>query len=416
MNSKADIQTQTTEISLELISSGFTSPIALVELPNTRGRFLVADQTGRISIVQPNRDPEVFLDLKPRMIRLNAGYDERGLLGLALHPKFAENGRFFVYYSAPIRVGAPAGWDHTSHISEFKLASVGSGRADIDSENIILEVDEPEFNHNGGQITFGPDGFLCIPLGDGGGANDVGLGHVPGGNAQSTDTLLGKILRIDVDGGEPYGIPKDNPFASGGGRPEIFAWGLRNPFHISFDMGGSHELFAGDAGQHQWEEVDIIVKGGNYGWNLMEGTHGFDPGDPWKLITSTPPKVNDKGQPLIQPIIEYQNASSGGIGSSVIGGYVNRGKSILGLDGAYIFGDYSDNGDNPTGKVFAARRPAEGESAWPLEELMIKNGRDGKLGTLLRSFGQDANGDVYVLAADNAGPSGKTGKVFKIVP
>ena len=403
-------------LSLELISDGFTSPVVLVEPPDGSRRLFVADQYGTISIIKSDAEKKVFLDLKPLMVRLDSRYDERGLLGLAFHPGFKDNGRVFVYYSAPLRSGAPAGWNHTSHVSEFKVSSGDPDRAEIDSEKIILQVDEPEFNHNGGQITFGPDGLVYIPLGDGGGANDVGLGHVRGGNAQDTGVLLGKILRIDIDRGSPYTIPKDNPFAHGGGRPEIFAWGLRNPFHISFDSRGDHELFAGDAGQHQWEEVDVVVKGGNYGWNLMEGTHGFDSADPWKPMTAPSPKTDARGQPLIRPIIEYQNASVGGIGSAVIGGYVYRGKALPEFEGAYIFGDYSDNADEPTGKLFIAQRPSKQGELWPFEEVKIKNRLGGKLGTLLRSFGQDAEGEIYVLTADNPGPGGRTGKVFKIVP
>ncbi len=252
--------------------------------------------------------------------------------------------------------------------------------------------------------------------GDGGGANDVGKGHVPGGNAQNTDTLLGKILRIDVDHGIPYGIPKDNPFANGGGRPEVFAWGLRNPFHISFDTGGNHQLFAGDAGQHQWEEVDIVVKGGNYGWNLMEGTHGFDPEDAWRLIDTPLPRVNPQRQPLIDPIMEYKNASVGGIGSSVIGGYVYRGKAMPDFNGAYIFGDYSDNAADSSGTLFIGRPHATVGDMWAFTELKIKNSSTGKMNTLLRSFGQDSAGEIYVLTADEAGPRGTTGKVFRMMP
>lgn len=404
------------DISLQLIASGFVSPIALVEPPDGSGRLIVADQTGKIFIIDSDGKKEIFLDLGSKMIHLDSSYDERGLLGLTFHPSFKDNGRFFVYYSAPLRSGAPADWNHTSLISEFKVSSADNHRADISSETIMLQVDQPQMNHNGGQITFGPDGFLYIPLGDGGGANDVGKGHVPGGNSQNTDVLLGKILRIDVDGGTPYGIPRDNPFANGGGKPEIFAWGLRNPFRISFDTGGAHELFAGDVGQHQWEEIDIVVKGGNYGWNLMEGTHGFDPGDAWRLIDTPPPTVNAQGQALIRPIVEYKNAAAGGIGSAIIGGHIYRGKALPDFDGAYIFGDYSDNAVDSSGTLFIARRPTRNGAMWPFEELKIRHTSNGKMNTLLRSFGQDSDGEIYVLTADDAGPGGTTGKVFKIVP
>ncbi len=153
------------KVSLELVASGFTSPVVLVEPPDGSGRLFVADQTGAISILRPNGQKELFLDLKPQVVRLDSGYDERGLLGLTFHPKFKENGRFFVYYSAPLSSGAPSNWNHTSHISEFRVSSNDPGRADVGSEKIIMQVDEPQFNHNGGQITFGPDGFLYVPLG-----------------------------------------------------------------------------------------------------------------------------------------------------------------------------------------------------------------------------------------------------------
>jgi glucose/arabinose dehydrogenase len=161
------------------------------------------------------------------------------------------------------------------------VSDAGANQADPASERIVLEVDQPQSNHNAGQIAFGPDGYLYIPLGDGGAANDVAVGHSPQGNGQDTSNILGSILRIDVDNGDPYGIPADNPFVGDDNIPdEIFAYGFRNPYRIAFDRGGDQSLFVSDAGQDQWEEVDIVTIGGNYGWNIKEGTHCFDPNNP----------------------------------------------------------------------------------------------------------------------------------------
>ncbi|MBM2832210.1 MAG: Glucose/arabinose dehydrogenase, beta-propeller fold [Dehalococcoidia bacterium] len=269
-------------VGLKLVARGFASPVGLVPSPDNTGRLFVIDQIGTISVLNPDGAvlSEPFLDLRQRMVTLNARYDERGLLGLAFHPGFRQNGRLFVYCSAPLRAGGPAGWNHTSHISEFKVMASDWNKADPASERIILRVDQPQANHNGGELAFGPDGFLYISLGDGGAANDIGAGHPPMGNGQDVTTLLGSILRIDVDGGNPYGIPADNPFVGRDGADEIFAFGLRNPFRMSFDKEGKHELFVGDVGQNLWEEVDIMVKGGNYGWNLKEGTNCFGPKNP----------------------------------------------------------------------------------------------------------------------------------------
>ncbi|MDD2788311.1 PQQ-dependent sugar dehydrogenase, partial [Methanoculleus sp.] len=218
-------------VGLEFVTGGFTMPVALASPDDGTGRLFVADLPGVIRVIDAGVN-EPFLDITGRVVDLRTGYDERGLLGLAFHPKFRENGRFFVYYSAPLRDGAPEGWDHTSRVSEFAVST--PNRADPGSERMILEVDQPQANHNGGSIAFGPDGYLYIPLGDGGGANDVGRGHPPGGNGQDIETLLGKILRIDVDGEKPYGIPADNPFVGREGRDEIYAYGLRNPWRTAF--------------------------------------------------------------------------------------------------------------------------------------------------------------------------------------
>jgi glucose/arabinose dehydrogenase len=357
--------------------------------------------------------PAPFLDVRDRMVTLRPNFDERGLLGLAFHPEYASNGRFFVYYSAPLRAGGPAGWDHTSHISEFRVSSDPS-RGDADSERIILQVDQPQFNHNAGGLAFGRDGFLYISLGDGGGADDTGLGHTPElGNGQDVTNLLGSILRIDVDGTQPYAIPADNPFIGEEGRDEIFAYGLRNPYRFSFDMGGAGMLLAADVGQNLWEEVNVIERGGNYGWNLREGTHCFDPEDPFE----SPEDCADtglRGEPLLDPVIEYGNIREqpDGLGIAVIGGYVYRGRDLPQLGGRYVFGDWSTSFGEPDGRLFVAR-PARG-GLWPIQELRVAGRPGGRLGHYVLGFAQDASGEVYVLTSDTTAPTGESGKIYRL--
>jgi glucose/arabinose dehydrogenase len=210
-------------------------------------------------------------------------YDERGLLGLAFHPDYATNGKFYVFYSAPPGPGGPTPdtpWDNMVRVSEFTVYASNSLLTDPNSERVLLEVNHPQFNHNGGTIAFGPDKFLYISIGDGGFMDDNAPDHVEdwynvnvGGNAQEVSAnLLGKILRIDVNG-DPYSVPADNPFVGKPGLDEIYAFGFRNPYRFSFDMGGNHDLIVGDAGQVLYEEIDNVLKGGNYGWNVKEGTH-----------------------------------------------------------------------------------------------------------------------------------------------
>ncbi len=394
-------------VGLEPVAGGFTMPVALASPADGTGRLFVADLPGVIRVIGAD---EPFLEITDRVVDLRTGYDERGLLGLAFHPEFRENGRFFVYYSAPLRDGAPGGWDHTSRVSEFRAAT--PNRADPDSERVILEVDQPQANHNGGSIAFGPDGYLYIPLGDGGGARDVGRGHAPGGNGQDLGTLLGKILRIDVDGPEPYGIPADNPFVGRAGRDEIYAYGLRNPWRMTFDAGGGHRLFAADAGQYLWESVKIIVPGGNHGWNLREGNHAFDPANPYESPAEVP-RTGRRGEPLIDAIIEYPNANQpGGIGAVVIGGYVYRGRAIPGLVGRYVFGEWSRAGADGDGILFVATERPGGQ--WDFTEMEVAG--SGTVGAYLLAFGEDADRELYVLTAKSRGPAGKTGRVYRLVP
>ncbi|UYU18478.1 MULTISPECIES: PQQ-dependent sugar dehydrogenase [Methanoculleus] len=396
---------------LEPVAGEFTMPVALASPGDGTGRLFVADLPGTVRVIDGN-DHRPFLDITDRVVDLRTGYDERGLLGLAFHPRFAENGRFFVYYSAPLRAGAPEGWDHTSRISEFSVST--PDRADPGSERVILEVDQPQANHNGGSIVFGPDGCLYIPLGDGGGARDVGRGHPPGGNGQDITTLLGSILRIDIDGAEPYGIPGDNPFVGREGRDEIYAYGLRNPWRMTFDAGGEHRLFAADAGQYLWESVKIIVAGGNHGWNLREGNHAFDPENPRESPADVP-RTGRRGEPLIDAIIEYPNAKQpGGIGQVVIGGYVYRGRAIPRLFGRYVFAEWNRAGADGEGIIFAATPPKDPNRMWEFGEVEVAGSRT--VGAYVLAFGEDAEHELYVLTAKSRGPAGKTGRVHRIVP
>jgi glucose/arabinose dehydrogenase len=392
------------------------------------GRLFVVDQIGLIHVLMSDGTlrTEPFLDLRSRLVALMPGFDERGLLGLAFHPDYETNGRFFVYYSAPLRPGAPAGFNHTSHVSEF-VVSTDPNRADPTSERIVLQVDEPQFNHNGGTLHFGPsDDYLYISLGDGGGANDVGLGHVAdwyednaGGNGQDVEqNLLGNILRIDVDGGVPYGIPADNPFVGGPGLDEIWAYGFRNPYRFSFDRGGSQDLIVADVGQLLWEEVSVAVKGGNFGWNVKEGTHCFSTATPNQSPAECPDVVESgvrAGDRLVDPVIEYANArQEGGLGLAVVGGYVYRGSALPQFSGRYVFGDWSEGfGGPPSGKLFVAKPRKSG--LWHMEQLRITTSATGELGHRVLGFGQDGAGELYVLTTDNVGPTGTTGKVFKLV-
>ncbi len=415
---------KTKTVALELIAEDMVSPIGLVEAPDESMRLFVIDQIGKVWTIDASgtklNDP--YLDVRDRMISLNAGYDERGLLGLAFHPDFAMNGRIFAYYTAPPNSGGPEpgeNWNNISRISEFTVSS-GSNQVDTGSESIILEIDQPQGNHEGGTIAFGPDGYLYISIGDGGGAHDVGPGHVEdwyevneGGNGQDIEAnFLGDILRIDINSGTNYSIPQDNPFVGKDGLDEIYAYGFRNPFRFSFDMSGSQKLYVGDAGQHLWEEISVVEKGGNYGWNVKEGTHCFSTANP-NLVLASCPDVDAFGNELIDPVIEMRNSANplGGETVTIIGGFVYRGNSIPGLQGKYVFGSFSHD-FGPTGEIFVSN-PA-GPGLWSFQEIMLENNAED-IGHYLKGFGQDLEGEIYVAASTVLGPAGDTGKIFKLV-
>lgn len=416
-------------VALEPLASGFTAPVALTAPADGSNRLFVVDQIGLIYIIDENDQllEQPFLDVREKMVSLNPAYDERGLLGLAFHPDYAENGRFFVYYTAPLRPEAPSGWNSTNLLAEFRVSEADANRADPQSEKIILMVDKPQANHNAGSIVFGPDGYLYIPLGDGGGANDSDTGHVAdwydvnqGGNGQDVEqNLLGSILRIDIDGGEPYSIPEDNPDVSDA-YPEIWAFGFRNPYRMAFDPGGEHLLFTGDAGQELWEEINLVEAGGNYGWNVREGAHCFstaEPGNP-DAITDCP-EEDDSGNPLRPPIIELANSKhpDGGYGATIVGGVVYRGSLLPGWDGKYLFGMWSVNYQSPQGTVYAASIPTvDLTGLWDFVPIAFDGRENAELREYLLGFGQDADGEVYLLTTLTSGPSGTGGSVYRLTP
>ena len=405
-------------VKLEPVAEGLVHPLVMAWPDDGTKRRFITEQTGGIWIQMPNgkMSARPFLDLAGKIVALDREFDERGLLGLAFHPKYKENGKFYVAYSAPKRADAPRPvrlhWNHTMHISEFHVSKSNPNEANLASERIILQIDEPQFNHNGGALEFGPDGYLYISVGDGGFANDKAIGHHPTkGNGQDTSVLLGKILRIDVNSGDPYAIPSDNPFVGQKDvRPEIWAYGFRNPWRISFDIGGSRQLFAADVGQDAFEEVDIVTKGGNYGWNIMEGNHCFNPDEPG----IPPASCNRSG--LILPIVEYPNfkTQKDAKGISITGGYVYRGKAIPGLQGAYVFGDWSAAFFAPEGQLFMARAPQSGSGPWTMENLAATN--MSPLNLYVLSFAQDPDGEIYVMTSANTAPTRANDRIYKLVP
>lgn len=418
-------------VDLELLASGFTSPLGFVPFPDQTGRLAVIDQSGQVWIINSSGQklPVPFIDVSSRMVTLSPGYDERGLLGLAFHPNYATNRKFYLYYNAPPAAGGPTPtttWNNLSTISEFQASMANSNVADVNSERFLFRLNDPQSNHNGGTIAFGEDGYLYIAIGDGGAANDVAPGHVEdwypvnqGGNAQNIEAnFFGKILRVDVNGGNPYNIPTSNPFVGKPGLDEIYAYGFRNPYRFSFDMGGARDLIAGDAGQLMFEEVDVVKKGGNYGWNVKEGFHCFNAAASTMPFASCP-SMDIWNNKLQDPVIELLNVNhpnGNGIATTVIGGNVYRGTAIKELKGMYIFGTFSRSPGNSgiaDGELYMAK-PA-GSSNWQYSEMTLES-FPGNLGQYLKGFGQDLTGEIYVTTSSVLGPAQSTGKVYKMVP
>ncbi|HEY1113849.1 MAG TPA: PQQ-dependent sugar dehydrogenase [Chitinophagaceae bacterium] len=413
-------------VDMKLIAEGLASPLGVQEAPDGSKRLFIHDQVGKIWIVEENGQmrPQPFLDISDKLVTLNPAFDERGLIGFAFHPDYEKNGRFFVYYQAPPNPGGPepgVAWNNHSRIVEYRVSS-NKHLADKNSESLILELNDPQGNHNGGTLAFGPDGYLYIAIGDGGRANDVAPGHVEdwyevnaGGNGQDIEAnLFGNILRIDVNSGKPYTVPASNPFVGKTGLDEIWAYGLRNPYRFSFDLKGTGKLYAGDAGQVLYEEINVIERGGNYGWNVKEGRHCFNAA----VNTTTLPDCPDEdvfGNRLIDPVIELNNFQNpqGGRATTVIGGNVYRGHTIRGLHGRYVFGTFSQNPSTPDAELFVAT-PSH-HSAWDFEELELES-FPNDLGHFLKGFGEDRKGELYVTVSSMVGPGGTTGKVYKLVP
>jgi len=410
-DAKADV-----DIKLEPFVTGVNAPLMMVQAPGDE-RIFVVEQWGRIRIVQNGRlRPEPFLDLRSKILPLHHDFDERGLLGLAFHPNFQENGKFYVAYSGHLDFQQDLAhmlwYSHTNKVSEFQISEINPNAADPNTERVITSINWPQFNHNGHWIGFGPDGYLYISTGDGGYANDWGIGHnVTIGNGQDLRSLNGKMLRIDVDrseNGNNYAIPSDNPFVGDDeALDEIWAYGLRNAWRCSFDMENG-DLICGDVQQNSYEEVSIIPKGGNLGWRRMEASHCFDYVKP----DQHPENCDTEG--LVMPILEYENCTAkpqNCKGISVTGGYVHRGEAEA-LNGKYIFGDWSKSFAETDGQLFVASKGDNGE--WTMEQANVTN-MDDKLPYIL-AFGQDANGDVYALTSVTTGPNGGLDTIYKIVP
>ncbi|MGI9472027.1 MAG: PQQ-dependent sugar dehydrogenase, partial [Rubripirellula sp.] len=353
--------------------AGKVRPLRLMELTYAKdgtNRLFAASQFGEIWAFENRPDVEkshLFLDLRGKVKDFSSrGANEQGLLGLAMHPDFKKNGHFYVYYSHPT--------EPKSILSRFTVSSDDPNQADPDSEQVVMEIEQPFQNHNGGAIEFGPDGYLYIGLGDGGDRND------PHGNGQNLGTLLGSILRIDVDhpsDGNNYGIPADNPFVDvSGARPEIYAHGVRNPWRIAFDK-NTGTMWAGDVGQELWEEVVVIEKGGNYGWSGREGSHAF----------GNRPAVEGVSAAK-EPVWEYDHQ----IGKSITGGRVVNSSRLPELTGKYLYADYV------TGTVWALTYDANSGRVVRNEQVVPES-------IAVLAFGEDQNGEVYYLTNSSRGES-----------
>jgi glucose/arabinose dehydrogenase len=357
--SGCDCEPGDTELAVEVVAEGLSSPLYLTA-PAGDSRLFVVEQAGRVRIVENGELVDwPFLDITDRV----GSGGERGLLSIAFHPDYASSGYFYASYTDD---GGDTRIERYSVTGDPNVADPGSADS-------VLYVEQPFSNHNGGLIVFGPDGMLYIGLGDGGSGGD------PGGNGQNRNTLLGALLRIDVDGGDPFAVPADNPFVGDpDGRDEIWAYGLRNPWRFSVDR-EAENLYIADVGQNLWEEVNVVPAdsgGANYGWNVMEGAHCF-PSDPCD------------SSDLVRPAVEYGHGES----CSVTGGYVYRGSGIPEIRGHYFYSDFCSG--------FLRSFRSSGGTASEEREWNV-----GGLGAVL-SFGEDADGELYVLSGD--------GRVYKLV-
>ncbi len=350
------------QLELQLVVDFLTDPVIITHAGDGSGRLFVGDKDGRIWVFTGGQLLATpFLDIRSSV---QSSASEQGLLGLAFHPQYEVNGYFYVYYSAPDTTGNPS-IDHFSIVSRFSVSDDDANLANPGSELVLLTQAQPDWNHNCGNLVFGPDGYLYIGFGDGGSAGD------PLNNGQNPDSLLGSILRIDVDAGAPYAIPADNPFVGGPGADEIWAWGLRNPWRFTFDR-ATGDLFIGDVGQGNWEEIDFqpaaSTGGENYGWRCYEGNHAYN--------------ISGCGDPAdyVFPILEYSH----GQGCSVTGGFRYRGSDFPNLVGYYLYADYC------SGTIWGATE----DGGWSTVPLLDS-------GKSISTFGEDENGELYL--ADRSG-------------
>jgi len=431
------IAPSTTQVTLTTLMSGLVSPVGGAVAPGISNRIYVLDQTGKVwalYVSGPNSGKaSVFLDVTSRLVPLGLfaplNYDERGLLGIAFHPDYQTNGLFYTFTSEPAAGHTPDFTTRkaarsplkTNEVEEQSVITewhVTGGVVDLNSARELLRIGKPQFNHNGGALAFGRDKMLYISLGDGGNENDEGSGHAIGGNGQSlaANNVLGKILRIDPLGrssaNQGYGIPADNPFIGKTGADEIYARGFRNPYRMSFDT-GTGKLWAGDVGQNDIEEADVVTKGRNYGWPVKEGTFLFDDGaclnPPHAFVYQDSPGVPAR---FADPIAEYDHVDSATAPETrvaIVGGFVYRGSRIPSLKGHYIFGDYSaEIGDAAAGHMFMLNGSNQ------VRELVARNRNPLALAVL--GWVQDARGEVYLLANGTGTLNGTTGMVLRIDP
>lgn len=340
-------------LSLTPVAEGFDKPLYLTHAGDGSGRLFVVEQAGRILLLKEGAvQPTPFLDI---VSIVGSEANEQGLLSVAFHPDYASNRLFFINYTNT---------QGDTVIARYRVSD-NPDVADVNSGQILLTIDQPYGNHNGGQLKFGPDGYLYIGMGDGGAAND------PQNNAQTLSTMLGKILRLDVDSGEPYGVPETNPFVGNEQtRPEIWSYGWRNPWRFSFDR-ATGDMYLADVGQNQYEEVHVEMAGAaggqNYGWRIMEGFHCFNPSD-----------CDPEALGLELPVAEYDHSQ----GCSITGGYVYRGQQYPDLAGVYLYGDYC------SGLIWGLRLEPDG--SWAQAQLL-------QSGQTISSFGQDEAGELYLI-------------------
>lgn len=403
-----DIAVGAVSVSTKEVAGRFNAPLKAVKAPGINGSLFVVEQAGRIIRVNlASGEKTLFHDVSADLVELSSRYDERGLLGLAFHPDFASNGLFYTYQSEPIDSSSSdfplssGGANHRSVVAEYR-ASNPSCNSRVSNVGNMLVIDQPQSNHNGGDLVFGPDGYLYVSLGDGGSADDEGSGHGELGNGRDPANPLGAILRIDPLGNNSangkYGIPASNPFVGQAELDEIYAFGFRNPYRISFDA-QTGELYAADVGQNQIEEVNLVESGGNFGWNRKEGSfYLYNPkniggSNIGGFISDIAPPAQPAN--LIDPIAQYDH--DGGARISITGGYVYRGNQIAGLQGRYVFADYLRQlfylDDGNTVSRFNAGSQTD---------------------DFVTGFGQDADNELYILTSPSTSPDNEAGKLLKL--